>query len=537
MPEIRPGNDVIHTFKNQNTEIQFALGEYIDNSIDSYFQHEEALRELNPEYKPHIDIDFDSHENTIIIEDNCAGIHKEDEQRAFRIGKQNPNEGDIGTYGMGMKVSSFWFCPNWEVETKPLHENFKKTFKVNLKNIIQSGKTEDSKIESDSDPYTKIILKDVYEGKVPTDTRKIKNIKKYLAEMYRFMLTEQSITIRFNGIPLSYDPPEFSQKRYIDDKDGDDLTWLSKIPEFGLGTVKREGKDEELSILGGVVYIKEKGTNKDQKGFSIFWKKRLVAGHPQNPWMPGTKDYDEPELQIYGASNQFVAQRLEGYVHVSPNFNVPSTKDGIDWEQLEEVFIKKLKKYLQEATIYGDSSGNTYDFIRQCKKLGDIKDEDPDPPDQPFPPDIDITVGIGGDGPIIIDEPEDETDKDKDKDTEDIFGSDKGHNVTVDYEETKWTVKILTVRKAQEKFYKIVDGPFGSPGDPERSVGLKINLGHPFIRRHFSQDEITEQREGIIKFCISLALGEAITAEKPGKAVRQIRLISNEILDAWADNY
>jgi hypothetical protein len=531
MPEIRPGNDIIHTLRNQKTEIQFALGEYIDNAIDSYFKYEKELKKSISDYKPFIDIEFDSHENTIIIEDNCAGIHEKDEVRAFKIGKQNPNEGDIGTYGMGMKVSSFWFCANWEVETKPLHENFKKTFKVDLQKILQTGKTEDSKAESDADPYTKITLKEAYQGRVPSDTRKINNIKNYLGEMYRFMIIEQDITIRFNGMPLIYEPPAIFKKRYFADKDGEDLYWLAKIPEFSLGTVNRGGKDVELKILGGGVYIKEKGTNKNQKGFSIFWKKRLVDGHPQKPWMPGKIEYDEVALQIYAAKNQYVAQRLEGYVHVSSKFNVPSTKDGIDWEELEVVFIRKLKKYLQNATLANDESGRTYDFIRQCKSIADLNrdsEEDLDITDE------DILEDIAGEETIIIsDPPEEETSTGE---NEDIFDG-NARKYGVKYEDTKWIVEIKTVNLNQEKFYKIVDGPFGSPGDSERTVGLKINLGHPFIRYHFSQTDISEQREGIIKFCISLALGEAITAEKPGKQVRRIRLISNEILDIWGDRY
>ena len=111
-----------------------------------------------------------------------------------------------------MKVSSFWFCPTWEVETKPLKENYKKTFKVNLADVLQTGQTEDSRIESDADSFTKITLKNVYPGKVPTDTKKLDNIQKYLSEMYRFMILEESITIRFNGKPLTYKPPEIFAK-------------------------------------------------------------------------------------------------------------------------------------------------------------------------------------------------------------------------------------------------------------------------------------------------------------------------------------
>lgn len=46
MPSIEPKVGVINTFRNQKTEIQFAIGEFVDNSIDSYFKNKEELEKL-----------------------------------------------------------------------------------------------------------------------------------------------------------------------------------------------------------------------------------------------------------------------------------------------------------------------------------------------------------------------------------------------------------------------------------------------------------------------------------------------------------
>lgn len=529
MPDIIPGIDVVNTFENQKTEIQFALGEYIDNSIDSYLKNKADLNKIDSDFRPFIDISFDAFGNTIVIEDNCAGIHKDDEERAFSIGSTNPNDGDLGTYGMGMKVSSFWFCPNWELETKNINEKYKKTFKVNLKDVLQTGKTEDSSVKSDADPFTKITLKNVYPGKVPTDTKKLANIQNYLSEMYRFMILDESITIRFNGKPLTYEPPEFFWKRYIDENEGDEITWAAEIPAFDLGTVDRDGKKIKLKTLGGLVYIKNRGTNKGQKGFSMFWKKRLVDGHPQRPWMPGTINYDEKELQIYGARNQYVAQRLEGYIHLSSTFQVPSTKDGVRWEGTEEKLILELKKYLENATIYGDDSGKKYNFIRQCNKIPEIADD----PVEPINPDdlIDNIAPNDPDDVIII-----PLDIDDDEPEPDFF-EDDNKTYPVKYEGTIWEVDIKTINKTDEKLYKIVKGPFGKEGDDKRKVGLKINFGHSFYRYHFPQNDLKEQAEGVIRFCIALALAEAIAAESNGNQAAQVRLIFNQIITSFAEQY
>jgi hypothetical protein len=532
MPKIIPGIDVINTFENQKTEIQFALGEYIDNSIDSYFKNKDALKKIDKDFRPFIEITFNSNKNLIVVEDNCAGIHKEDEERAFSIGKKNPNHGDLGTYGMGMKVSSFWFCPNWKVETKPINEKYKKTYEINLEDILVSGKSKDSKVKSDADPFTKITLKNVYSGRISTDTKTLANIEKYLSEMYRFMIMDESITIRFNGKPLSYKAPEIFHRRYIDDKNGEEIRWLAHIPEFDLGTVERDGKTIELKTLGGAVYIKKKGTNKktEQKGFSLFWKKRLVDGHPQRPWMPGTSDYDDPDLQIYGAHNQYVATRLEGYIHLSPNFQVPSTKDGVRWEGKEEILIKKLKKYLENSSLFGDKSEKKYNIIKQCKKINKIADDDPVEP-------------IDADGIIDNFTPEDEDDvivipaDIDDEEPEEGFFNDENKTYPVQYEGTTWEVDIKTINKTDEKLYKIVKGPFGKEGDSKRKVGLKINFGHPFYINHFPQNDLEELAEGIIKFCIALALAESIAAETHGNQAAQVRLIFNQIINSFSEHY
>ncbi len=526
MPSIEPKVGVINTFRNQKTEIQFAIGEFVDNSIDSYFKNKEELEELIPSFKPYIDITFDTDENMIVVEDNCAGIHKEDEERAFSIGEQNPNSIDIGTYGMGMKVSAFWFSPQWDVVTKPMNENCEKTFSIELEDILITGKTKDKVVESDSDPFTRITLKDVYAGRLPVDTKKLADVQKYLFEMYRFMILDHQITIKFNGRPLERHFPKIFKERYIKEKKGEKKEWLTALPEFDLGEVKRNGKKVKLKTLGGAAYIKEKGSNKDQKGFSIFWKNRLVDGHQQKPWMPGTRNYEESELQIYGANNQYKAQRLEGYILLSPDFNVPSTKDGVDWEGTEETLIKKLKKYLENAEIKGENSKKKYDFLEQCNKIADLnKTEEEDNPDD--------TTGLPPTTTIYT--PPDEPKGGEKPDDKGFFNSPDLEELTFLYNDTSWNVKVNVVKKENEKLYSIFDGPHGSKDDKKREIGIKINLGHPFIRGHFYQIDLKEQKKGVIRLCIALALAESISSEITSNRAQNVRLKFLEIINTFSE--
>ena len=539
MPIVKPEIGILQTFRTQKTEIQFAIGEYVDNSIDSYFKNKELLEKMDPDFKPYIDITFDSNANTIVIEDNCAGIHKDQEDRAFNIGVVNPNETDIGTYGMGIKVSSFRFTKTWEVVTKPLNESHQKTFKVNLQNILETGKTEDSCVKSDAEPFTKIILKDVYSGRLPKEAKKLSNIEKYLFEMYRFMILDKKITIKFNGSPLKQEVTKIFSKRYIDDKNGEEKQWITKLPAFDLGTATIKGKKIKLKTLGGGAYIKAIGTNKGQKGFSIFWKNRLVDGHAQKPWMPSTNNYEDKKLQIYGASNQYLAQRLEGYIHLSSQFRVPSTKDGVEWEGLEEILIEKLKAYLENATLRGDDSGATYDFIKQCSKVNILnKDEDEDEEEE-APSDDDLLGGITGEEEIFEPSPDPKGDEDEPIfEGDGFFESDNKNIFKVKLLESTWNVKIRIIKKENEKLYKVTNGPHKHQEKlPERDLELTINLNHPFIKIHFFQNDLPEQREGIIKFCIALSVAEAVADEAPGNSAASVRLRFNEMINAFGSEY
>ena len=80
---------VIRTFKFIQNKPHFAIGEFVDNSIQSFIDHKEKLEKLIPGYKPKIEISVTN--NLITVRDNCAGISIEDEERAFMVAASNPN--------------------------------------------------------------------------------------------------------------------------------------------------------------------------------------------------------------------------------------------------------------------------------------------------------------------------------------------------------------------------------------------------------------------------------------------------------------
>ena len=158
---------VIRTFKFIQNKAHFAIGEFVDNSIQSFIDNKDKLEKLIPEYKPKIEITVTN--NVISVQDNCAGISIDDEERAFMVAASNPNIAGIGTFGMGMKVSACWFSDEWKVETKHIDEDEIKTFSVDVNKILATNNLsigpEVSK--SKEEPFTKVIILNPFEDKVP----------------------------------------------------------------------------------------------------------------------------------------------------------------------------------------------------------------------------------------------------------------------------------------------------------------------------------------------------------------------------------
>ena len=114
MTDIKIESGLISVLKAIDNKIHFALGEFVDNSIQSFIENKKELEKITPGYRAKIEIFVEG--SDIIVQDNCGGISSKDEERAFSLAHANPNIAQIGTYGMGMKVSACWFSDTWSVK-------------------------------------------------------------------------------------------------------------------------------------------------------------------------------------------------------------------------------------------------------------------------------------------------------------------------------------------------------------------------------------------------------------------------------------
>ena len=99
---------VYSTFRYISNHVWHAIGEYVDNSIQSYLDHKDLLQEINPQHKLTVSINFDVEHDVIVIKDNAFGIEESKFDKAFELANIPLDASGLNEFGMGMKVSSIW---------------------------------------------------------------------------------------------------------------------------------------------------------------------------------------------------------------------------------------------------------------------------------------------------------------------------------------------------------------------------------------------------------------------------------------------
>lgn len=153
--------NVYSTFRNLVNKIPNALGEYVDNAVQSYLDHKTELKKIEKGYKLRIEIKIDYENRCITICDNAAGINEKNYERAFEPANIPSDDKGLNEFGMGMKTASVWFADTWTVWTKALNENVERVVSFDLNKVIRDGKEELDVIENKknlNEHYTKIKL-------------------------------------------------------------------------------------------------------------------------------------------------------------------------------------------------------------------------------------------------------------------------------------------------------------------------------------------------------------------------------------------
>lgn len=339
---VEPGVGIFRVIRNLSYKPQYALAEYIDNSISSYENNKAELRKKYPGYKLRIVLHLGADE--ILVKDNAAGIATEDYARAFKPAELPPDRKGLNEFGMGMKTASIWFCKHWKVVTNPLNE--KKTGIVNfdVDAIIESKKASLTPIfkekNNKSDCGTEIILTKIYPGRI--NGQVVRRIKEHLSDIYRKYLKSGEVEI----LVLGEDDSPTKTAPLSAYAEADALLAPAAYNGGPSGVTKWE-KDINLTLtngrsITGTAKILAKGDT-HKAGLYLFRRNRLILSAAE-PYRPE---------EIFEQSNSYQSQRL--FIELEMHgFEVTHTKDDFIWgagDEEKDQVIKRIKEKLQEGKI------------------------------------------------------------------------------------------------------------------------------------------------------------------------------------------
>lgn len=375
--EIRPGVGIFSLLPAMPYKPWYALGEFLDNSIQSFEEHRDELQKLyGGKYKLRIDVSVSTSgaDSRIVIEDNAAGIYTKDVNRAFTPADPPLDKGGISQYGIGMKSAATWYSQFFVIKTKALGENFSRTVTFDIKKIIDNQINELDIEQEEADPnehYTRIVLSKLNHGAPAGST--LGKVRSYLSSIYRDYLRSGEIELNVADKKLEYfnppvlNEPFWEEKKNAPEEGAPKVTWKKEIRIELNESWSQESGIEKPPVVTGWAAILGEGSTK-RAGFALLWKRKIVVG--SGSMADSNDDIFKPEF-IFGSSNTFASQRIFGELDLS-ELKVTAFKDKIVWRNgQEEEFLTKLKEQLNAPPKKMLSMAANYRVTERSRNIQD----------------------------------------------------------------------------------------------------------------------------------------------------------------------
>lgn len=326
---------VYAAFRHISNKVWCALGEYVDNSIQSFLDHREVLSKINKDGKLHVNIVIG--EKEIVIEDDAFGITNDKYVKAFELANLPLDDSGLNEFGMGMKISSIWLSNLWTVETAAYDEEVSKTIifdveKVGKQGLLSLPINEASKLKTEH--YTRVKLTNLSSNK--PSPGQISTIKKHITSIYTKFIREELVEIKLNGEILEDVPLPILKAPYYKDKDKNEIEWKINV-DFKAG---------KYSVTGYIALLETMSTNTNN-GLLLFRRNRVIGTSYNDRYRP---------VELCGNVGSPLYKRLFGELFLE-GFNVSFTKNS--FQQADDdliTFIKMLKDKIisdNEIDIFG----------------------------------------------------------------------------------------------------------------------------------------------------------------------------------------
>lgn len=486
-------------FRNLNNKVWYALGEFVDNAVQSFENNKSQLREIHDhDYVLEIKINIDRNNDLISIKDNAAGIGLDNYYRAFEPAHIPLDNTGLHEYGMGMKTAAIWLSDIWSVRTKALGENEERLVEFNLKKVIDEKREVLQVIKtpsSENEHYTEIILKKLSHN--APSTKQLDKIKRHLASIYRNFIRSGELKLYINEELLQFNDPKILDAPYYKDLEGKSILWRKDI-DYTFG---------KYSAKGFIGILQTMSTSKEN-GISLFRRGRVIVGSHDEKYRPkvlcgqiGSPRYKrifgELELKGFGVSfNKGSFIEVEDLEALMKAIRIEVSKEDFDLYGQAEKYVKPKSKHhnVQVAKKLIDS-------FKQSKSKLDVEEK---------------PLNYAVITPAEIAEQEEQL-----KQVEAIGSyvdripiKGKIYELTQEYINAPEVPSLYTL--------DILDNDM-------RKVVYKVNLAHPFFSQYerFKRDTDYEPIVAIIK---SFVLAELIAPEEGTTNAGNIRLNFNKFL-------
>ncbi len=321
---IQPQAGVLGAFSRLNYKPWYAIAEFVDNSTQSFYSHEEELR-INGIACVEIDINYDPVKNVLTIIDSAFGMEIDDFLRAVKV--DSPPEVNSGRneFGMGLKTAASWFGNVWAVESTQLGSTNRYSTVVNIDELRATNQNEITikKTTAPAEAHGTTITISSVTKRIDAPRTKGK-IVILLESMYRRDLHSGKVKITYDGDQqLHFDGYESLKFR--------DRVWRKDIDfSFDFNGIN-------YPVKGFVGILANGGFGR--AGFALFRRGRVIIGGEDQNYKP---DY------IFGQAQSTISHKLFGEFDLE-TFPVNQAKDGFVWDDgLETAFLEKLKKEIRE---------------------------------------------------------------------------------------------------------------------------------------------------------------------------------------------
>ena len=515
---IAPGVSILGVLSNLNYAPWYALAEYVDNALQSAEANSQLLESTQPDFKLRVDISYDDRDGGMIsILDNAAGIARSDFGRAFRAAETPPDRSGLSEFGMGMKSASIWFAKNWQVSTTSLGDPHVYTVEFDMQDVLENNLEElrvSSTDASEGEHYTRIELRNLNQF---LRGRTLGKVREHLREIYRGFIRSGTLDLNVAGQKMAFSEPEVlkaADYRHAETSQKSAFIEWRKTIHFDVR--------EQIAVTGWAALRAEGKTN--GTGFSLFRRGRVILGTGDTPYRPS---------RIFGQGNSYRSQRLIGEFEIE-GLPVSHTKDGFQWQGLEEEFHDKLRAILDADPLPLLRQAENYrarEATRaELKRIRQATENTVEAAKTAIPTALD--------GLNSATDPSDLSDRKimhpdqsaREPDTAATGVTDVTRSFIFTHESRTWTVTVTSGSRPGEGAWLLRHVDINS-GTGDVGAQLVLNTSHPFLRQ-FSLGS-SDALESVLRIAVALVVSEAVqTNAGDGETAAQFMRQVNTLLGA-----